>query len=279
MQLSADLSLLVQAASHEVEQTEQQNNTTLAKRALGLLDYTSLNETDSVQSIEKFCLEAQTEFGPVAAVCVYPQFVLQARAMLDDSPIKVATVINFPHGSLNAAQIALQTRDAIHEGAHEIDLVLPYQAFLAEDTEGVRAILKSCKDQCVSKAKMKVILETGALPSAAAIKDASFIAMEEGADFIKTSTGKIPAGASLEAAAIMLTAIKEFGNPHIGFKPSGGIRTFEDARTYLSLSDRIMGEDWADAAHFRFGASSLLSHLLSVLGQKPLSESSETGSY
>jgi deoxyribose-phosphate aldolase len=240
----------------------------VAARALALVDLTSLNDDDTEAGIAALCARAVTPAGAVAAVCVYPRFIATARQVLAGSPVGIATVVNFPGGAEAPDAVAAATAAAIAAGADEIDVVLPYQALLAGDEAAARAMLQACRDAC-DGAVMKVILETGALAEGSggrdAIARASGIAIECGADFLKTSTGKVPAGASLEAAAIMLEAGLAAARP-IGFKASGGVRTLRQAAGYLALADSIRGPDWATPATFRFGASGLLDALLAELG-------------
>lgn len=241
-----------------------QPSAALARRALALVDLTSLNDDDTPEVIERLCRRARTPLGPVAAVCVYPRFVAQARRALGDSLVKVATVVNFPAGDADPAAVAEQTRRAIADGADEIDVVQPYRALQAGDKARVRAILEATRAACPD-ATLKVILESGAL-SLDEVRRASELAIDCGADFLKTSTGKIAQGASLEAALVMLEVIRRHGLL-LGLKPAGGIRTVRDAAQYLALADAVMGPNWASPARFRFGASGLLEALLAELGQ------------
>jgi deoxyribose-phosphate aldolase len=156
------------------------------------------------------------------------------------------------------------TERAITDGADEIDVVLPYRAWLAGDTDWAGEVLDGVRD-AAGEHTMKVILETGELPDTTAVENASRFAIEHGADFIKTSTGKSPVSATLEAARAMLGVIKETDR-QVGLKPSGGIRTFDDAAAYLALAAEVMGPDWPQVATFRFGASGLLEALTAVAG-------------
>jgi deoxyribose-phosphate aldolase len=239
----------------------------VAKRAIGLLDLTSLNDDDTPATIARLCLRAQTPAGPVAAVCVWPRFVAQARAALRD--VRVATVVNFPDGQADAAAVRAETLAALDAGADEIDVVLPYRAYLAGERAVALRVLEAVVDAATRQARVKAILETGALKEPAVILQASRDAIARGADFLKTSTGKIPVSATLEACLPMLQAIREHagrGSHPVGLKPSGGIRTTAEAAGYLALADALMGTDWATPATFRFGASSLLDALLATLG-------------
>ncbi len=196
-------------------------------------------------------------------MCVWPQFVEQCARRLAGTGVKVATVVNFPAGTDTADAAAAVTAAAVAAGTDEIDVVLPYAAWLAGDTERAADVLAAVREETGARV-MKVIIETGELPDRSAIDRATMFAIEHGADFVKTSTGKTSVSATPEAAEIVLEAIAVSGRP-VGFKASGGIRTVDDARTYLALADSIMGPEWAAPATFRLGASSLLDALESAL--------------
>lgn len=228
-------------------------NPSIASKIRSLIDLTSLNDHDDLQTIAQLCQRSQH----VAAVCVYPAFVADAKQQLANTTVKVATVANFPTGDQSLAVTLSQIKDAIAQGADEIDVVLPYQAFLSGDSETAAMFIAQCKENCGSHC-LKVILETGAFPNQTLLTTACQLAIDNGADFLKTSTGKIPQGASLDAATTILNVIKASQRPDVGFKASGGIRSAEQAMAYLSLATAIMGEQWITPAHMRFGASSLL---------------------
>lgn len=236
-----------------------------AKRALSLLDFTSLNDDDTPERIKAFCHRATSPEGHVAAVCLYPQFVAVARKALVGTGVKVASVANFPQGGADPEKAARETREAIDEGSEEIDIVYPYRAHLAGDLAIGREVVAACRKVCGSDVPLKVILETSQLPDAETVAAISDIAIAEGADFIKTSTGKIGGGATLEAAAIMLDAIRRSGRA-AGLKPSGGIKDTAQAARYLALADDMMGSAWATPATFRIGASGIMTDLRSMLG-------------
>lgn len=237
-----------------------------ARTVLGLLDLTSLEAGDDDARIAALCRRAVTPFGRVAAVCVYGPFVSLCRKNLDGSDVKVATVVNFPDGRANPRSAALETRTLVAAGADEIDAVLPFEALRSGDREVVRDLVAACRDAC-GGATLKVILETGVLATAELVAEASDIAIEAGAHFIKTSTGKRSVGATLEAARAMLTSIRNSGQP-VGFKAAGGVRTLDQANGYLDLAAQIMGPDWATPRTFRIGASGLLDDLLKRLGRQ-----------
>jgi deoxyribose-phosphate aldolase len=223
-----------------------------------LIDLTALDVTDTSTRIEDLCKKAQ-EFG-TAAVCVYPYFVPLAKKLLDTTPVRVACVA----GGFPASQTPLSVKKSeveycLRSGADEVDIVIPVGGFLEGDEKRVINEVKALKKICGEK-HLKVILETGALKTPENIRAASLLAIEGGADFIKTSTGKIPVAATIEAARTMLAVIKEHyenTGKRIGFKPAGGISTFEEARPYYELVDFILGEEWLTPEHFRFGASRL----------------------
>jgi deoxyribose-phosphate aldolase len=177
--------------------------------------------------------------------------------------VAVATVVNFPAGTDPADRVAADTAAAVAAGAGEVDVVLPYRAWLGGDAEHAARVLAAARAETTGRT-LKVIIETGELPDRSAIDRAAMFAIEHGADFVKTSTGKTPVSATPEAAEIVLEAIAVSGRP-VGFKASGGIRTVADAATYLQLADDIMDPDWATPATFRFGASSLLDALQAAL--------------
>ncbi len=226
---------------------------------ISLIDLTSLNDNDDETCIRALCEKAQTVAGNVAAVCIYPQFVALAKSLLNNTDIHVATVANFPSGD-EPLDACLQTIiQAIHSGADEIDVVLPYEKLIQGNTDFVLKYLRAVRNACCNK-KLKVILETGAL-TPNQIKQAATIAAESDVDFLKTSTGKTSVGATLEAADILLDAIKS-SHKNIGIKLSGGIRSSEDAEQYIDLIKNKMGETWITQNNVRFGASRLLEDLL-----------------
>ena len=235
-----------------------------ARRLLPMLDLTDLTEACDASSIRKLCEAARTPYGDVAAVCLFPPFVALAKATLPASSLKVATVINFPHGGETIAQSTKAARKALDDGADEIDLVMPYRAFLRGEEESASALIRAIADRMPPGRKLKVILETGALGDGSAITRASRLAIDAGANFLKTSTGKIAVSATPAAAQAMLLAIRKSGKT-VGFKAAGGIRTLAEATTYLDIADQIMGAEWAWPATFRIGTSSLLAPLIEAL--------------
>lgn len=238
-----------------------------ALTSLKLMDLTSLNDTDTGETIIALCHQANTPAGHTAAICIYPQFIILAKKTLAElglSHIKIATVTNFPMGSADVALALQKTEQAIKLGADEVDVVFPYRALMQGDERIGYDLVKACKDACGDQVTLKVIIESGELKTSALIQKASEISIEAGADFIKTSTGKVAVNATLEAADIMLNVIKA-KNTQVGFKAAGGVKTAADAEAYLQLTESILGPNWVDADHFRFGASSLLGNLLTQL--------------
>lgn len=237
----------------------------LCRRLYSLIDLTSLNSEDTEAGIAALCEQAQSPLGHVAAVCVYPKFAGLVATNFAGTKIKTATVVNFPHGSSSQEEVLMEINHCLMAGVQEIDVVFPYERYLAGETHYCRHFIQACKAACGENITLKVILETGALGDPAIIADACYDALAAGADFLKTSTGKISEGATLEAAATMLLVIKHTepqAKRRIGFKVSGGIRDVQQAAQYLELADQIMGEGWATPDTFRIGASKLVGELL-----------------
>lgn len=235
-----------------------------AARALALVDLTDLGEAATQDGARALCARAVTAHGPVAAVCLWPRFVATAKAALAGTGVKIATVVNFPAGGEDTRAVEAETAQAVADGADEIDLVMPYRAFLAGRPGFAETQIVRVKRVCGSRALLKVILETGEIGDPAQIRAAADLALGAGADFVKTSTGKVAVNATPEAVAILLEAVKASGRP-AGVKAAGGIRTTAQAAEHLALADRIMGPDWAGPATFRFGASGLVDDLVAVL--------------
>lgn len=240
------------------------SNQSLALRLLPLLDLTSLGEDDSPRKIELLCDAARTRHGWPAALCVYPEHVTTVRRAMRGTPVKVATVVNFPDGGSDPARVGLEARRAIAAGADEIDMVFPYAAFGRGEIELAREAVIACRNVCQGGVICKLILETGVLAAQESIRQASILGIEAGVDFLKTSTGKVPIGATPAAAGWMLDAIAEAGG-RCGLKVAGGIRSLTDAAAYLDLTQRRMGEAWIDPSHFRIGASSLFTDIVAAL--------------
>ncbi|MSU91048.1 deoxyribose-phosphate aldolase [Rhodobacteraceae bacterium 2CG4] len=241
---------------------------TAAARALACLDLTNLDDDCTAEDVRALCDRALTPHGPVAAVCVWPRFVSVARAALGGSGVRIATVVAFPGGDDDTGAVMQLTQQAVTEGADEIDMVIPYKALLEGHPQLVTSAVARTRD-AAGGAQVKAILETGVLGDAELIRQAAELAVEGGADFLKTSTGKVPINATPEAARVMLEVIAQADHP-VGLKPAGGVKTTQDAAAYLALCDEVMGADWARPAVFRIGASSVLTALLATLnGEEP----------
>ncbi|WP_286272699.1 deoxyribose-phosphate aldolase [Thalassotalea hakodatensis] len=253
--------------------TEQQQTALLA---LSLVDLTSLRGDESQQEIIELCEQAATKHGDTAAICIYPQYISIAKQHLakTNKQIKIATVTNFPHGGSDVNQAVKETAEAVSLGADEVDVVFPYNALIAGDENVGYELVNACKQACGKQVTLKVIIESGKLKTDSLIQRASEIAIDAGADFIKTSTGKVDINATPEAAKIMLSVIENV-NPNVGFKAAGGVKTLEDATKYLTLVMDTLGASWLDQTHFRFGASGLLDNLLATIEGKVEQPSSE----
>ena len=239
-----------------------------AQQTLLLMDLTSLNEDDTEQSILALLDSIQPELGLPAAICVYPQFVKQVRQELTQRgwmSVNVATVTNFYEGEQALATVLAETKQALLDGANEIDLVLPYKEVKAGIFENAQQLVVRSKQLCTEHhACLKVIIESGELKDPNLIKFATELAIDAGADFVKTSTGKVSVNATLEAAEVMLEVIKTSGKS-IGFKAAGGVKTVSDASAYLRLVEDKYEIDTVTAQQFRFGASGLLKDVYYIL--------------
>lgn len=246
-----------------------------ARRCLAALDLTDLNDDATEADLDALCERAQTPYGPVAAVCVWPRFVSRARLLLEGAGVKVATVANFPEGGEDAVAARRQIEQAIDAGAEEIDVVIPWRAILDDRMEAAIAVLSAARE-AAEGVTLKWILETGELKTPEAIALAAGMAIEEGgADFLKTSTGRTAIGATPEAVETMLDVISGSGHD-CGIKISGGLREAADAAAYLAMADEAMidfkDEDepnWATPARFRLGASALLDALRLQIQSEP----------
>lgn len=236
------------------------NELFLFKKIYSLLDLTSLNETDDLTKIKALYTKAFVLNTHVAAVCIYPGFVEEVALALQGRAVNIATVVNFPSGDEPLDHVLLTIENAIKKGAHEIDVVFPYSRYLAGEKKVVAGFIHACRLACKNHL-LKVILETGALQDRDTIAEASELAIAAGANFLKTSTGKIAVGATLEAAEVMLSVIKTQSRS-VGLKISGGVRTIAQAIEYIALAESIMGKDWVMPLHFRIGASQLADVLI-----------------
>ena len=241
---------------------------------LNCVDLTTLATDDSERSVAQFVqrvndyAEAYPQLKNVAAICVYSNFASVVRAQLDVSDVNIAVCSAcFPSSQAHIETKVAETALAIQDGADEVDVVLNVGYFRDEAWEEMCDEIYELK-QTIGDHHLKVILETGLLKTAANIRRASILAMHSGADFIKTSTGKVYSGATLDAAYVMCQCIKEFYKKtglKVGFKASGGIRTTEDAVKYYTLVKEILGEEWLNNGLFRIGASSLANALFASM--------------
>ncbi|MBO0819356.1 MAG: deoxyribose-phosphate aldolase [Nocardiopsaceae bacterium] len=237
--------------------------------AISMIDLTTLEGQDTPGKVRAMCAKArQPGYGapPVAAVCVYPDLVPLCVASVAGSPVRVASVATaFPSGRAALDVKLADVKSAVAAGADEIDMVIDRGAFLSGRYLAVSEEIAAVKDAC-GGAHLKVILETGELGTLDGVRRASWLAMLSGADFIKTSTGKVAPAATLPVTLVMLEAVRDFavfdGGRRIGVKAAGGIRTAKDAIRYLVLVKETAGEEWLDPRYFRLGASSLLNDLL-----------------
>ncbi len=253
------------------EHAEENRNTDVYKFLLGTIDLTTLATTDSPASVSDFVEKVNAfdndypDMPHVAAICVYPNFAQVVRTVLDVSDVRVACVSGaFPSGQSFIEVKIAETSLAVAGGADEIDIVFNVGNYLDGDWEEVCDEIAEQKHAC-RDAHLKVILETGALKTAEAIRNASILSMYSGADFIKTSTGKVYPGASLEAAYVMCQSIKEYFDKtgrRVGFKASGGISTSADAVLYYTIVKEVLGEEWLTPELFRIGASRLANNLV-----------------
>lgn len=248
-----------------------------ARRALSCLDLTSLNDTDTPESIELLCargLDPRWGIRP-AALCVFPRFAAQVSCRLESSGIATAVVVNFPGGDATVAAVLEEMRAAMGNGACEIDVVIPYKRFLAGEVNAVTALVGAvveCAAASPARVLVKAILETGALGDVSAVRSAAALAVAAGADFLKTSTGRTPTGCTPESAAALLevAALERRGSGRtVGVKVSGGVRTVSDAAGYLELADMHFAPEAVSPANFRIGASALYDDIVRVLAGAP----------
>lgn len=253
---------------------EEAKNKDVYKLLFNCIDLTSLNTTDTTEHIAKFTQRVNDfenehpELPNVAAICVYPNMAAVVNANLEVSNVNIAAVsAGFPSSQTFTEVKVAETALTVADGANEIDIVINVGNMIAGEYEEMCEEIFEIKAAC-REAHLKVILETGALQTASLIKKASLLSIFAGADFIKTSTGKMEPAATLEAAYVMCQAIKEFYEKEgkmIGFKPAGGIVTTEDALEYYCIVKEILGEEWLNNEMFRLGASRLANNLLTEI--------------
>lgn len=260
------------------EKVHENDNLEVKKFLMGSVELTTLKTTDSEDSVLAFTErvnqfdEQYPELPHVATICVYPCFAKTVSETLEVDGVEIACVSgNFPSSQALIEVKVAETALAIKDGATEIDIVMPVGKFLSGNYEEVADEISELKNVCGEK-KMKVILETGCLKTAANIKKASILSMYAGADYIKTSTGKLEPAATPEAAYVMCQAIKEYYDKtgiQIGFKPAGGLNTVMDAITMYTIVKEVLGEKWLTNQWFRMGTSRLANLLLSeVVGHE-----------
>ena len=267
-----DAKIAAQVAQLIEEKVAENDTPEVKKFLMGSIELTTLKTTDSEESVMRFT-ERVNDFDNdypalphVATICVYPRFASVVSETLQVEGVEVACVSgSFPSSQALIEVKVAETALALKDGATEIDMVMSVGAFLSEDYETVCDEISELKAVCGER-KLKVILETGLLPSASAIKKASLLAMYAGADYIKTSTGKEKPAATPEAAYVMCQAIKEYYEKtgiQIGFKPAGGLNTVHDALVYYTIVKVVLGERWLTNQWFRLGTSRLANLLLS----------------
>jgi deoxyribose-phosphate aldolase len=275
--VTEDDALVASEVAKIVEKAPQYASPEVYKFLLNSIDLTTLSTEDSERSVAKFTNRVNDfdaeypQYGHVAAICVYSNFAEVVKDHLDVEGVDVCVVAGcFPSSQTFTAVKVADVALAVASGAQEVDVVLNIGMFLDENYEELCDELIELKNTA-KDARLKVILETGCLKTAAAIKRASILSMYCDADFIKTSTGKIYKGASLEAAYVMCQCIKEYYEKtgrKVGFKAAGGVRTTEDALNYYAVVKEVLGDEWLNQDLFRLGASSLANAVLSSLEGK-----------
>jgi deoxyribose-phosphate aldolase len=256
-----------------IGKSEENNTSEVLKFLYSCIDLTSLGTEDSPESIWKFVEKvndfdgSQSDIHNVAAICVYPNFVGTVKEALR-ADVKIASVAGgFPSSQTFIEVKIAEVLLAVKEGADEIDIVFNCGDFFDGNLQEVCEEIEELKDAC-GEAHLKVILETGLLKTASAIKKASILSIYSGADFIKSSTGKVYPGATPEAVYVMCDAIRDYYRMHnkkIGIKVSGGVRTAQDAIQYYTIVKEVLGKEWLTPAYFRIGSSSLADNILKAL--------------
>ncbi len=249
----------------------------LLKKIFSLIDLTTLSERDNIENVSQMCEkvnllgESYPSMPVIAAICVYPEMVSVVKEKLENPLVSIASVGGgFPSSQTFTNIKIMEIEQAIEQGAEEIDIVLPVGKFLMGDLEYVEYEIQIIK-QRMGPVHLKVILETGSLQDYSSIRKASLLAIGAGANFIKTSTGKVSPGATPEAMVVMCAAIKDYYNKtgkKIGIKPAGGISDSETAILYYAIVSEILGEDWLNRERFRIGASRLANCLMADIFDK-----------
>jgi len=272
------MKLTKQFISKEIEKinkiSKKNFNINNLKSVLNSIDLTTLNTTDTDTKVKELCTKVNSfsknfkNTKNVAAICIYPSFVKLVKSELKDKNVKIASVIGgFPSSQTFISVKLAETSIAVEKGADEVDMVISVGKFLEKDYKTVASEISLMK-AAAGKAHLKVILETGALTNYDDIYLASILAMEAGADFIKTSTGKLEPAATPEAVFVMANAIKDYYNKSkriVGLKPAGGIVTPEQAIVHFTITKEVLGEKWLNNKYFRIGASRLANNLLSEI--------------
>lgn len=278
--LVLDDDVAVEAQVREIldKHFDENNNVDVWKQCFHSIDLTTLNSTDTVQSVTRFVQRVndfETDYPQlpnVAAICTYPNFAMVVSGTLEVSEVGTAVVAgSFPSSQTFVEVKTAETALAVADGASEVDIVFNLGLYYDEQYEELADEIAEIKHAC-RDARLKVILETGALKKAADIKNAAILSMWSGADFIKTSTGKVYPGATLEAAYVMCQCIKEYHKKtgrKVGFKVSGGVSTTDDAVRYYTLVKEILGDEWLTNEWFRIGTSRAANVILSsILGKE-----------
>ena len=260
------------------EKLPENDNLDVKKFLFGSIELTTLKNTDNDESVMAFTEKVNRfdndypQLPHVATICVYPCFAAAVKNTLEVNGVNIACVSgSFPSSQALIEVKVAETALAVKDGADEIDIVMPVGKYLCGDYEGVCDDISELKAACGDEVDMKVILETGCLPSMSDIKKASILSMYAGADYIKTSTGKEKVSATPEAAYVMCQAIKEYYEKtgrQVGFKPAGGINTVNDALTYYTIVKEVLGEKWLTNKWLRLGTSRLANLLLSEIEGK-----------
>ncbi len=269
MYSSKEIEAIVASAREGMER----NRCVEAFRAIySALDVTTLSPHDTERSTTLFAemqverMVNHPELPSVASICVYPPFVECVGMVVDGSPLRVTSVAgSFPSSQSFVEVKALEVAMAVESGADEIDIVLSVGKLLEGAEDEVRSEIELLREEAGDDVVLKVIIESGELGSAEMIYRAAQIAIEGGADFVKTSTGKVAVGATPEAVALICGAIKDCGE-QVGVKVAGGVRTLDDALLYYTIIEDMLGKEWLNPSLMRFGASSLADELLEVLG-------------
>ena len=262
------------------ESARANNTTDVYKFCLSAIDLTTLSPCDEEQSVAEFARRAAEltveypHLPGVASICVYPPFVETVGLAVDGTPMRITSVAGgFPASQTFLEVKALEIAMAVENGADEIDIVMNVGHMLSGEYNEAASEVEMLREECTEDVVLKVIIESGALKTPELIRKASLLSMFAGADFVKTSTGKIDVAATPEAAVVMCQAIRDYyekTGKKIGFKAAGGVRTAEDAALYYTIVEEILGEEWLTPELFRIGASSVANNLISAIEGSPV---------